>query len=121
MKLINQLARETGIPIHTIRYYERYGLFRGKKNATVTSNNYSYYDEEVAEKLELIKEAKEIGFTLAEIKYLLDAWHSKRLSIEKKKEALFKKIQEIEEKILQLKQVKKLLWEGVRDIENGVC
>lgn len=29
--LISQLSKATGIPAHTIRYYEKFGLFRGKK------------------------------------------------------------------------------------------
>lgn len=121
MKLISQLAKETGIPIHTIRYYENYGLFKGKKNENVKSNNYTYYDDEVVEKLELIKEGKAIGFTLSEMKKLIDAWHSKKLSPEKKIEVLNDKIIEIDNKICQLKQVKKWLVEGVKEVENGEC
>lgn len=68
MLLISQLAKQTGIPVHTIRYYERYGLVKGKKDSSVKSNKYSYYDEEVIEKLELIKEAKESGFVTSSSK-----------------------------------------------------
>lgn len=121
MKLINQLSKETGTPIPTIRYYESYGLFSGKKDSSVKTNNYTYYDNDVLEKLELIKEAKAIGFTLAEIKVLIDAWHSKRLSPEKKIEVLMKKIGEIDEKISHMKQMKKMLREGIRDVEIGDC
>lgn len=68
MKLISQLSKETAIPIATIRFYEKCGLFKGKKIAETKSNNYAYYDEEVVDKLELIKDAKSVGFTLSEIK-----------------------------------------------------
>lgn len=121
MKLISQLSRETGTPVHTIRYYERYGLFRGKKNATTTTNNYTWYEEEVVEKLELIQEAKKIGFSLSEIKTLIDAWHSKRLSVEKKKEILNAKIREINDRIAHLKSMKKLIHQGIKDVENNEC
>lgn len=121
MKLINQLSKETGTPIPTIRYYEKYGLFKGKRDATVKSNKYAYYDHEVVEKLELIKEAKEIGFTLSEIKILVDAWHSKRLSVDRKKEILQSKIAEIDEKIRHLKQVKKMIAEYMVDVEQLRC
>jgi MerR family transcriptional regulator, copper efflux regulator len=114
MKLINVISKEAGLPIHTIRYYENYGLFKGKKNGN-GSAHYSYYDDEILEKLELIKEAKEIGFTLAEIKTLLDAWHSKRISIEKKREILREKIKEIDAKIRSLKAMKKLVTECMKD------
>lgn len=121
MKLISQLSKETGTPVHTIRYYERYGLFKGKKDANVTSNNYTWYEEEVVEKLELIQEAKKIGFSLSEIKVLIDAWHSKRLSRERKKEILEAKIKEIDERIGHLKSMKKLIYEGIKDVENYDC
>jgi MerR family transcriptional regulator, copper efflux regulator len=121
MKLINQLSKETDTPIPTIRYYEKYGLFRGKRNPNVKSNNYAYYDSEVTEKLELIKEAKEIGFTLSEIKVLVDAWHSKRLSVQKKKEILQAKIGEIDQKIAHLRQMKKMIVDYMVDVDELRC
>lgn len=114
MKLINVISKEVGLPIHTIRYYENYGLFKGKKNGD-GSVHYSYYDDEVMEKLVLIREAKQIGFTLAEIKTLLDAWHSKKISLQRKREILREKITEIDEKIRALKAMKKLVKECMKD------
>jgi MerR family Zn(II)-responsive transcriptional regulator of zntA len=119
MILINQLAKQTGTPIHTIRYYENFGLFKGKKNAAVKTNNYSWYDDEVIEKLELIKEAKTVGFTLVEIKGLIDAWYSKSLSTEKKKEILERKMMDIDKKIEHLKQMKSLIAECIVDVADN--
>lgn len=107
MKLINQIAKETGLPVHTIRYYERLGLYRGKRKSAVNTNSYKYYDEEIVEKLQLINDAKELGFTLTEIKTLLDAWYQKQLSVEKKREILQTKQKEIDLKIRQLKRMRK--------------
>lgn len=121
MMLIHQLSKSTNTPIHTIRYYEKFGLFKGRKNVAVRSNNYTWYDNEVLEKLELIQEAKEIGFTLGEIKKLIDVWHSKKLPKEKKQEAIIIKMNEIDLKIHQLKEVKKMLRKGLEDIEAGRC
>ncbi|MBI3233457.1 MAG: MerR family DNA-binding transcriptional regulator, partial [Bacteroidetes bacterium] len=39
MILVNKLSKETGIPIHTIRFYEKSGLIKGKKDETKKSNN----------------------------------------------------------------------------------
>ncbi|MBK9931650.1 MAG: MerR family transcriptional regulator [Saprospiraceae bacterium] len=119
--LINELSKQTGLTIHTLRYYENYGLFSGVTDEKVKTNNYKQYDENLVEKIELIKEAKEIGFTLSEIKKLLDSWHSKKLSIEKKVEILELKIKEIDTKVKQLKQVRKFLVEGINDVRNGDC
>lgn len=121
MKLIHQLSKTTAIPIHTIRYYERFGLIQGQKNPNVSSNNYTWYDDEVVAKLILVKEAKEIGFTLSEIKELLDSWHSQQLTKEAKKKVLLGKVQQIEAHIEQLQRVKGMLIEGIQEVENGEC
>lgn len=121
MLLISKLAKQSGLPIHTIRFYERSGLFKGKKDASVKSNNYTYYDEEVIEKLELITEAKSVGFTLHEIKELLDAWYSKRLSKKSKIEILTKKKRSVDDKIKQLQEVKRLISKFIKDVEEFDC
>lgn len=121
MKLINQLSKETGIPIATIRFYEKTGLFAGKKKIDVKSNNYTYYDDEVIDKLELIRDAKSIGFTLSEIKELIDAWYSKRISKEKKLSILDDKLSQIEEKIKELKSVKKQIAFLKSEVEKFDC
>ncbi len=119
--LINELSKRTGLSIHTLRYYETYGLFKGVSNETVKTNTYKHYDERLVEKIELIKEAKEIGFTLSEIKELLDSWFNNQLSTDKKVEVLNVKINEIDAKIRQLKQVRKFLVDGIQDVQNGDC
>jgi MerR family Zn(II)-responsive transcriptional regulator of zntA len=119
--LISELSNRTGLSIHTLRYYENYGLFKGEKNENVKTNNYKHYDESLVEKIELIKEAKEIGFTLAEIRELLDSWFDNQLSIEKKVEVLNDKIAEIDAKIIQLQQVRKFLIDGIDEVKEGRC
>lgn len=119
--LINELSKQTGLSIHTLRYYENYGLFKGMSDEKVKTNNYKNYDESLVEKVELIKGAKEVGFTLLEIKNLLDSWYNKRLSIKKKIEVVNNKVNEIDAKVRQLKQVKKILVAAIKDIENGIC
>lgn len=121
MLLINQLAKQTGLPIHTIRFYEKSGLFHGKKDEKIKSNNYTYYDEEVLEKLELIRDAKSVGFTLAEINELIDAWYSKKITKEQKIEILNVKMKAIEEKIDQLKEMKNQIVEFIKEVEEFDC
>jgi len=80
MKLISQLSKETGIPIGTIRFYEKSGLINGQTKEGVTTNNYVYYGEEVIDKLRFIQMAKAVGFTLAEIKEVVDIWYKRQIS-----------------------------------------
>lgn len=119
--LINELSKRTGLSAHTIRYYEKYGLVKGKRNEQVKSNNYYHYDEETVEKLQLIRDAKMVGFGLSEIKSLIEAWYNKRFSIEKKISILDEKIIAIDGKINQLKEMKKLVSQFKKDIKEGTC
>lgn len=119
--LINELSKITGVSAHTIRYYEKYGLIKGKRKEGVKSNNYFHYDEEAVEKLELIRDAKSIGFTLNEIKQLIDAWFSKKFTISKKVAILDEKLHSIDEKIKQLKEVKKAIAAFKKEVEEFDC
>ena len=119
--LISELSKRTGVSIHTLRFYENYGLFKGVSDKNVKTNNYKHYGDSLIEKIALIKGAKEVGFTLAEIKELLDSWYSQRLTVEEKVAVVNRKIDEIEDKIVQLNEVKRLLAESRVAIEKGDC
>ena len=120
MKLINQLSKETGIPIGTIRFYEKSGLIKGQTKNEVTTNNYVYYNDETIEKLRFIQMAKAVGFTLSEIKEVVDAWYKKQMSKSAKIEVLNKKLLQIDEKMKELKAVKKQIAICKLNIENEV-
>ena len=119
--LISELSKRTGVTIHTLRYYENFGLFKGEIDESVKTNNYKHYNDELIDKVQLIKEAKEIGFTLSEIKELLEDWFSKQLSTEMKEKLLKTKIKEIDAKIKQFRHVKKMLVDGIQDVKDGKC
>jgi len=105
--LISQLSKETGIPVGTIRFYEKAALISGEKKKEVTTNNYVYYGEDVIDKLRFIQMAKAVGFTLSEIKEVVDAWYQKLISKKAKIEVLDKRLLEIAKKIDELKQMQK--------------
>jgi len=119
--LINELARRTGVSIHTIRYYENLGFFKGVADEEVTTNNYKNYSDDLVERISLIREAKEVGFTLAEIKVLFESWADPRLKTAGKIKVFTMKIKEIDDRIAQLKRVKKKLAKTIKDIERGNC
>lgn len=66
---IGELARAAAVNIQTIRFYEREGLL-----PVPTRNNSGYrcYDPGHIERVTFIKRNQELGFTLSEIKQLLD-------------------------------------------------
>lgn len=119
--LINELSKKSGVSAHTIRFYEKSGLVKGRRKAEVKSNNYFHYDEETVEKLQLIRDAKAVGFTIGEIGQLMEAWYSKRLSVKGKLAVMDEKIEALDRKIAELKAMKKLLAEFKKDVADGLC
>ena len=119
--LINELSKRTGISAHTIRFYEKSGLIKGKRDENVKSNNYFHYDEETVEKLDLIRDAKAIGFTISEISQLIDAWYSNKISKDEKLVFLDEKLISLDKKIKDLKGMKKLISQFKIDVLNDEC
>lgn len=119
--LINELSKRTGITVHTIRFYEKSGLIKGKRNEDIKSNKYFHYDDESVEKLELVRDAKSVGFTISEISQLMDAWYNNKITVTQKLEVLDEKLQSIEFRIKQLKEMKKLISKFRKDIEDDNC
>jgi len=66
---IGQFARAAGVGIQTIRFYEREKLLRVPPR---TAGGYRDYGERDLDRLLFIRRNHEIGFTLAEIRQLLD-------------------------------------------------
>ena len=119
--LINEIAKITGISAHTIRFYEKSGLIEGKRDESITSNNYFHYDEETIEKLEFISDAKSVGFTIREIGQLIDAWYNNRFSKEEKLNILNEKLHSLEQKMKEIKEMKKQIDTFKKDVLNDKC
>ncbi len=65
---IAKLAEASGVHLETVRYYERIGLM---PRPARTASNYRSYGPEHVERLSFIRRAREIGFSIGEIKELL--------------------------------------------------
>ncbi|AUH73437.1 transcriptional regulator, MerR family [Legionella sainthelensi] len=72
-KTISEFARSCGVGVETIRYYQRQGIL----NTPSLAKEFNYgkvrrYGEHDIRRLQFILSAKKAGFTLKEIKELLD-------------------------------------------------
>ena len=63
------LAKETGVNIETIRYYENIGLMPDPGR---TSGGHRVYDQTHLKRLSFVKRSRELGFTLRDIRELLE-------------------------------------------------
>src|SRR5438552_11453619 len=65
---IGELAKRGGVSIQTVRYYERCGLLPKPERKP---SRYRIYGEKDVHRLQFIRHAKALGFTLDEIKHVL--------------------------------------------------
>lgn len=70
MKTVTQAAALTGVSVRTLHHYDAIGLLKPTK---VTEAGYRLYDEDALEKLYLILVFRELGFSLKDIRGILDA------------------------------------------------
>jgi DNA-binding transcriptional MerR regulator len=70
MLRIGQLARETGLTAKTLRFYEQAGLIRPARR---TAAGYRLYEEGAVERLGLVRNAQDLGFSLDDVRMILDA------------------------------------------------
>jgi MerR family Zn(II)-responsive transcriptional regulator of zntA len=119
--LINELSKKTGISTHTIRFYEKSGLIEGKQDESIKSNNYFHYDDVTIEKLEFISDAKSVGFTIKEIGQIIDAWYHKKYTKKQKLEILDDKLISLEQKMKEIKEMKKQIFQFKDDVLNNRC
>lgn len=66
---IGQLARDADVPVSTVRYYERRHLMRANARS---GGNYRLYDQESLNRLRFVRSAQAAGFTLTDVRSLLD-------------------------------------------------
>ena len=101
-----QVARRSGVGVETLRFYEREGLIaEPPRNAS----GYRAYPEEAVAQIQFTKRAKELGFTLKEIKELLSLRVDPDTSCEAVRDQATAKIDDIEGKIRTLQKMKKAL------------
>jgi len=98
-KNIGQIAEETGLSIQTIRYYESLGLLPAPLRS---ESGYRKYDEAYLEHINFIKNAKEFGFSLDEMKELVRLKSSNSSLGKEVKDLIKAKMAELAEQIKNL-------------------
>lgn len=103
---IGTVAKKTGIGIETIRYYEKEGLIAIPNRGP---SGYREYGDDVQIRLSFIRRAKDLGFSLKEVKELLSLKAKPKSKCESVKKKAAKKIADVEEKIDQLNVIRTAL------------
>ncbi len=103
---VGKLAKIVGINLETVRYYERIGLLPKPER---TESGYRLYGNKDVKRLLFIVKAKELGFTLKEIKELLNLKIESKGTCGDVKKIAMNKISDIENKIKDLTRIKNVL------------
>jgi len=103
---IGQAARSAGVGVETLRFYERRGLLAEPARK---DSGYRQYPEDVVARLRFIRRAKELGFSLKEIKELLALRVDPDTTCAKVRKRAEDKIADVEGKIDALQTIKKAL------------
>jgi MerR family mercuric resistance operon transcriptional regulator len=100
---IGQVAKNAGVNVETIRFYEREGLI-GKPPRR--PSGYRQYQPDIVRRIRFIQRAKELGFSLREITELLSLRVARGRSCADVKARASAKIEDVESKIAVLERMK---------------
>lgn len=103
---IGQLSEQTDCKIETIRYYERIGLLPAPARS---DGGYRIYDDNHRRRLSFIRRSRELGFTIDEIRGLLDLVNGGNYTCSDVKTITMEHVDSIRQKIADLKKLEKTL------------
>ena len=102
---ISQLAREVGVKPSAIRYYEDIGVLRRPER----TSGQRRYDEAAAYRLAVVVRARQLGFTLDEVRELFFGFRANATASERWKLLTRRKLAELEDQMAQIRAMQDVL------------
>jgi Cu(I)-responsive transcriptional regulator len=102
---IGDVARQSGVPAKTIRYYEDIGLIRPNRS----ENGYRAFTENHVHKLAFLGRARALGFTIEDCRTLLSLYEDENRESMQVKAVAEEHLRQIEEKIEKLQSMRTTL------------
>ncbi len=115
--LSGALAREAGVNIETIRYYENIGLMPEPFRA---GNGYRIYDETDLKRLSFIRRCRELGFSLDEVRGLLSLVDGGDYTCAEVRDLSIVRLGDVRQKIRDLRKMERTLKEMVSQCDGGL-
>lgn len=114
---IGVLSERTGVNIETIRYYERIGLMTAPPRSP---SGYRRYSMDDVRRLNFVRRLRELGFALEDVRALLDLAEAKRTACREVRELAAAHLDEVQDKIRDLRRMERVLKDMVASCERGV-
>ena len=122
LRTISDLAREADVPVSTVRYYERAGILEPDSRTTA---NYRVYGDGAVERLHFIRTAQGAGFTIADIKQLLELKNGDTTRCKVVRPLIESRLHHVETQLSELKHVRQTLDSFLelckKGDEDGAC
>lgn len=103
---IGILARESGVNIETVRYYEKIGIM---PKAARTPGGYRVYSTEHLKRLSFVRRGRELGFTLDELRNLLRLVDGHTYTCAEVRTLTMDHVADIRRKIADLKRLERVM------------
>jgi MerR family copper efflux transcriptional regulator len=103
---IGIVAERSGVPPKTIRYYESIGLI---PSADRRPNGYRTYSVVDMHTLNFIKRARNLGFSVEDVRDLLELWRDKRRTSAAVKALATRHLDELDRKIAEIQSMRRTL------------
>ena len=115
--LIGELARRAGVNVQTVRYYERRGLLAEPRR---TLGGYRQYTDDALDRMQFIRRAQDLGFTLSEIADLLVLRLDPRTQADTIKRRAHAKIADIDRRVRGLERMRHALLDLAGDCRGAI-
>ncbi|MDT7953198.1 MAG: helix-turn-helix domain-containing protein [Acetobacteraceae bacterium] len=112
---IGEFSRKTGCAIETVRFYEKVGVLPQPRRR----GRYRYYAAEDVGRLIFVRRARELGFTLDEVRALLRLAASGHDACAEVRTLAAKHLTDVRAKIADLRSMERTLAKAVRECDDG--
>ena len=113
---IGRLSSQSGVKVETVRYYERIGLL---SKARRTSGGYRSYGAPDVERLAFIRRARDLGFSLDDVRRLLDLADGKSRSCRRVRDIAATHLSDVRAKLGDLRRMEQALADLVSACTDG--
>lgn len=121
---IGDVSKASGVGIETLRFYEKSGLL---DQPSRTESGYRLYGPEVLDRLDFIKRAQVLGFSLDEIKRVIADRRAGQSPCAEVREIVRNRLAELDDRMREMKRYRKELasalaeWDEEGDVPGHVC
>jgi DNA-binding transcriptional MerR regulator len=115
---IGELARQAGVTVDTVRFYERVGVLAPPAR---TESGYRDYEPTTVERIQLTRALQAIGFTLADAVDALAAHDAGGATCDSERWRLQKALDRVDAKLVELNALRDRIVQAQNACANGRC